>query len=113
MYAIRSYYETRFFAATIRSQGRLVYDQVSDWLENGVAEGFMPSDVVANQLNLLHAATTKRQQWRAEHAILFKDRPDYDFELNEAGEVVAIHASFRRSANKIVEESMIAANQFV
>lgn len=103
--------ETRFFAATIRSQGRLVYDQVSDWLENGVAEGFMPSDVVANQLNLLHAATSKRQQWRAEHAILFKDRPDYDFELNEAGEVVAIHASFRRSANKIVEESMIAANQ--
>ncbi len=103
--------EPRFFAATIRSQGRLIYDQVSDLLENGSADGFAPVPAVAEQIALLHAATSARQAWRKEHAILFKDRPDYDFELNEAGEVVAIHASFRRCANKIVEEAMIAANQ--
>lgn len=103
--------DPKFFTAHIKSQGRLVYDQVSDWLENGSAEGFEPSDAVRNQLNLLQQATSARQNWRAKHTILFKDRPDYDFELNEAGEVVAIHASMRRSANKIVEEAMIAANQ--
>lgn len=101
----------RFFAANIRSQARLNYDAVSDWLENGVAEGFEPVEAVAEQIRLLHAATDARQNWRRVNAILFKDRPDYDFELNEAGEVVAIHASFRRSANKIVEETMIASNQ--
>lgn len=103
--------EPRFFAANIRSQGRLIYDQLSDWLENGSAEGFAPAPAIVEQIEQLQAATTARQNWRKEHAILFKDRPDYDFELNEAGEVVAIHASFRRSANKIVEEAMIAANQ--
>ena len=38
------------------------------------------------------------------------DRPDYDFELGENGEVLAIHVEPRRIANRMVEESMIAAN---
>jgi exoribonuclease-2 len=37
-------------------------------------------------------------------------RPDYDFELGEDGEVLAIHVEPRRIANRMVEESMIAAN---
>ena len=45
--------EPRFFAATIRSQGRLIYDQVSDLLENGSADGFAPVPAVAEQIALL------------------------------------------------------------
>ncbi len=41
---------------------------------------------------------------------MFKDRPDYRFVLGEKGEVLDIVAEPRRIANRIVEESMIAAN---
>jgi exoribonuclease-2 len=41
---------------------------------------------------------------------VFKDRPDYRFVLGEKGEVLDIVAEPRRIANRIVEESMIAAN---
>ncbi len=102
--------ETTFFAATIRSQGRLVYDQVSDYLELGQADGFAPNEVIADQLRGLQALTVARQQWRTEHALMFRDRPDYEFELGENGGVVAIHVEPRRTANRMVEEAMIAAN---
>lgn len=100
----------RFFAANIRSQGRLIYDEVSDYLEQGQSAEFTPNEVIAGQLKLLQGITLARQAWRTEHALMFKDRPDYAFELNEAGEVVAIHVEPRRLANRMVEEAMIAAN---
>ena len=102
--------EFRFFAATIRSQGRLIYDEVSDWLELGQSATFAPSETIANQLHGLKAITEARHAWRSTHALVFKDKPDYAFELNEAGEVVAIHVEPRRIANRMVEEAMIAAN---
>ena len=40
---------------------------------------------------------------------MFKDRPDYRFVLREKGEVLDIVDEPRRIANRIVEESMIAA----
>ncbi|MCV5901448.1 RNB domain-containing ribonuclease, partial [Escherichia coli] len=44
------------------------------------------------------------------NAVVFPDRPDYRFELSEDNDVIAIHADMRRSANRLVEESMITAN---
>ena len=58
----------------------------------------------------MKAMTEARIKWRTEHALVFPDRPDYDFELGEDGEVLAIHVEPRRIANRMVEESMIAAN---
>ncbi len=52
----------------------------------------------------------RRSEWRQTHALVFKDRPDYRFVLGEKGEVLDIVAEPRRIANRIVEESMIAAN---
>ena len=52
----------RFFAAHIRSQGRLIYDQVSDWLEQGQAEGFEPGPAIAEQILALKAITEARQR---------------------------------------------------
>ncbi len=100
----------RFFAATICSQGRLIYDQVSDLLEHGQAEGFNPNATILEQIRALEAITAARNAWRSEHALVFKDKPDYAFKLNEAGEVVAIVVEPRRIANRMVEEAMIAAN---
>ena len=98
-----------FFAAIIESKAKLVYDEVSDWLE-GKAGWQPPSEAIANQIRLLHRVCLSRSEWRTQHALVFKDRPDYRFVLGEKGEVLDIVAEPRRIANRIVEESMISAN---
>ncbi|MDD1792161.1 exoribonuclease II [Enterovibrio sp. ZSDZ42] len=99
-----------FFSATIKSQARLAYDNVSDWLENGHCENWQPNDIIAEQVNALHGLAKVRVNWRETHAVTFPDRPDYRFELSEDNDVVAIHVDARRIANRMVEEAMITAN---
>lgn len=101
--------DIRFFAATIRSRAKLVYDEVSDWLEQ--KGNWQPQDeAIKQQITLLHRICQLRGEWRHNHALVFKDRPDYRFVLDENGYVLDIVAEPRRIANRIVEESMIAAN---
>lgn len=102
--------DIRFFAANIKSHARLAYDNVSDWLENGVSGKWQPSEEIATIVRDLYDFSLARAQWREEHAVVFPDRPDYRFELSEDNDVIAIHADSRRSANRLVEESMITAN---
>ncbi|MGL5968270.1 MAG: exoribonuclease II [Kluyvera sp.] len=98
-----------FFAANIESKAKLAYDDVSGWLEN--SGGWQPqNDAIARQITLLERVCKVRSEWRKTHALVFKDRPDYRFVLGEKGEVLDIVAEPRRIANRIVEESMIAAN---
>lgn len=98
-----------FFTATIESKARLVYDDVSGWLEN-TGDWQPENDAIARQIRLLHRICLLRGEWRQHHALVFKDRPDYRFILGEQGEVLDIVAEPRRIANRIVEEAMIAAN---
>ncbi|SDK80650.1 exoribonuclease-2 [Modicisalibacter muralis] len=98
----------RFFAATVRSQARLVYDRVSDWLEK--RGDWAPDTATGEQLKALADMTEARSGWRAEHALVFKDRPDYVFDLDDAGNVLDIRTEERRIANRMIEEAMIAAN---
>ncbi|MCE0491538.1 exoribonuclease II [Pantoea sp. Mb-10] len=101
--------DVHFFAAWIESKAKLVYDEVSDWLENsGSWEPQSPA--IAEQIRLLHRLCLARSEWRQTHALVFKDRPDYRFVLGEKGEVLDILAEPRRIANRIVEEAMILAN---
>ena len=44
--------DIQFFAAEIESKAKLVYDEVSDWLE-GIAGWQPPSDAIAQQITLL------------------------------------------------------------
>ncbi|MBH3254918.1 exoribonuclease II [Serratia marcescens] len=101
--------DIQFFAAEIESKAKLVYDEVSDWLE-GIAGWQPPSDAIAQQITLLKRVCDARNAWRHQHALVFKDRPDYRFVLGEKGDVLEIVTEQRRSANRIVEECMIAAN---
>ncbi len=101
---------TVFTLATIKSQGKLIYNQVSDFLEKGSAEGFVPSDAVKAQLEILTAFTQVRDAYRSSHAAPFRNRPDYEFVLTEDGALDHIEVNYRRIANQIVEECMITAN---
>ena len=98
-----------FFSAWVESKTKLVYDEVSDWLEE--TGSWKPqSDADTQQILLLKEMADKRLQWRHNNALVFKDRPDYRFVLDENGNVVDIVSESRRSANRIVEEAMITAN---
>ncbi|OON41193.1 exoribonuclease II [Izhakiella australiensis] len=101
--------DIHFFGAWIESKAKLAYDDVSDWLENS-GSWQPPGDAIANQIRLLHRVSLARSEWRQTHALVFKDRPDYRFLLGEQGEVLDIVTEQRRSANRMVEEAMIAAN---
>ncbi|AOM40097.1 exoribonuclease II [Xenorhabdus hominickii] len=101
--------DIQFFAAWVESKFKLVYDEVSDWLEG--QEGWKPeSDSVITQVTLLKEMFERRNNWRHQYALVFKERPDYRFILDEGGNVVDIVIEQRRTANRIVEEAMIAAN---
>lgn len=100
--------EAKFSLAWICSKARFSYNQVSDYLEQNT--DWQPAHPqMAEQLTALAAMAKARQSWRQQHAIVFQDKPDYRFELDN-GKVVAIHAEYRRIANQMVEEAMIAAN---
>ena len=101
--------QINFFVATIESKAKLAYDDVSDWLEEK-GDWQPPGEAIAKQIRLLERVCLNRAEWRRTHALVFKDRPDYRFVLGEKGEVLDIVAEPRRIANRIVEESMIAAN---
>ncbi|MFB1114655.1 exoribonuclease II [Dickeya dadantii] len=101
--------QIRFFAAWIESRAKLVYDEVSNWLEQQ-GDWQPESDNIADQIRLLHRVCQARSAWRTTHALVFRDRPDYRFLLGEKGEVLDIVTEPRRIANRIVEEAMIAAN---
>ncbi len=102
--------DIKFFAANVKSHARLVYDHVSDFLENGSSDAWQPEAEIETVVRDLYAFSQARAAWREENAVVFPDRPDYRFELSEDNDVVAIHADLRRSANRLVEESMITAN---
>ncbi len=102
--------EPRFVLAEIESKAKLVYNNVSDYLEQ-VENAWQPeNDVVKQQIDWLHQFTQARIQWRSTNALMFKEKPDYSFILAENGKVKEIRAEHRRIANKMVEESMILAN---
>jgi len=104
--------EAQFFAAWIKSHYRLNYCDVSNYLENESENSnqWKPNRQLADQLQILNDATSKRLEWRTENNVVFKSQPDYTLKLNNKGEVYEILCEPRRTANRLVEESMIAAN---
>ena len=104
--------EPVFFAAWIKSHYRLNYHDVSTYLENDeLKEGqWKPNKQLSQLLNVLDKATEARHQWRCENTVVMKNQPDYTLKLNNKGEVYEVLCEPRRTANRLVEESMIAAN---
>ena len=99
-----------FVSAYVQSKAKLVYNNVSDYLEQTNNQWQPETPETAQQIHWLHQFTKARIQWRKTHSLLFKEKPDYAFVLAENGKVQEIKAEYRRIANQIVEEAMIIAN---
>lgn len=102
--------KTHFELATIKSHGKLIYNEVSDFLEGKDGTSFKPSAEIEHVLHVLTDFTHARDTYRSTHAATFRNKPDYEFILNDEGALDHIEINHRRIANQIVEESMITAN---
>ncbi|MWN31651.1 MULTISPECIES: exoribonuclease II [unclassified Gilliamella] len=102
--------DTTFMPAWIESKAKLVYNNVSDFLENN-GELATSDPTIKQQLHWLADLAKIRITWRQNHALVFKDNGDYCFELDENRQVKSIIKETRRIANHIVEEAMVLANQ--
>ncbi|TEW44861.1 exoribonuclease II [Psychromonas algicola] len=104
--------EPEFFAAYIKSHYRLNYHDVSTYLENEelTDNQWKPNKQLGELLRVMEQASLVRHQWRCDNTIVMKSQHDYTLKLNNKGEVYEILCEPRRTANRLVEESMIAAN---
>lgn len=102
--------KSEFCLGTIRSHGKLIYNDVSDYLEGKAEAAFHPSEEVERVLRDLVDFAHARDAYRSSHAAAFRNHPDYDFILKDDGSLDHIEVEHRRIANQIVEECMITAN---
>lgn len=104
--------EFSFHKAVIRSRGKLSYELVNQLIggqQNDETAAL--ADDVANSLDQLHQTATALRKWRAEHALLNTDRPEFRLRLDENRRVRAIEPALQNEAHRLVEECMVAANR--
>lgn len=101
-----------FSTGVIESKAKLSYDAVADFLGSHLDESLKAlPDEILNSLYQLGELTQALRQWRADHALLTEDRPDYRLRLDEKGKIRSIDKVWPTSAHKLVEECMVAANR--
>ena len=101
---------SRFREALMRSQARLVYEEVAEVLARVRGAGAVPHGVAAEHLRHLHALFGVLHRARCRRGALDLDTAETRVLLDEAGEVIAIEARRRTDAHRLIEECMIAAN---
>lgn len=101
------------YESVINSSHRLIYDEVSDILEDrdiNLSERYRD---VKNELLLMKNLAQVLRKNREERGSLDFDLDEPRIELDEKGIPVSIELASRRVANKIIEEFMLLANETV
>ena len=99
-----------FCFATISSKAKLSYEQVSELIDTGIDTTKALSDSVQTSLQALAALSKARLEYRNQHALVMEDRPDYEYQLNDQGKIESIIKQERNTAQRMVEEAMLATN---
>ncbi|WP_343192782.1 exoribonuclease II [Buchnera aphidicola (Taiwanaphis decaspermi)] len=98
-----------FYLAWIKSKAKLIYENVSNWLEN--TGSWKPkNENIKKQIKIFYEFCNVRFLWRKRNALIFKNTLEYRFQLNDKYEVLGINIESRRIAHRIVEEAMLSAN---
>ncbi len=101
---------SEMLSASIRSHGKLNYNQVTALLQKDENEAEL-GEAVMSTLKHLKSVTDALNKNRSETAVLFEDKPDYYLELSPQKRVSGISRVERSLAHQIVEEAMVAANR--
>ncbi|WP_444886762.1 VacB/RNase II family 3'-5' exoribonuclease [Microbulbifer sp. JMSA008] len=99
--------ESRYEFAAIRSQHKLSYIQVSQFIEGD--ESAVPEEQ-KQSLHNLAAVFEARSAYRANHSLAMEDRPDYEIHLDDKRKIARIEKQERNIAQRMVEEAMLATN---
>lgn len=97
----------------IRSAALFVYDDVSDLLEDGKWQLDKKYEPFQDDLLTMHKLAVKLEEKRRERGSIDFDLDESEIRLNDKGIPVSVEIAQRRSANKMIEEFMLLANETV
>jgi len=100
----------RFDRAIIRSQARLTYREVWDWLVDGRGPIRPKRDAISNSLSDLYGLYKALRKARTRRGAIDFESTEVKFVFGEDGSVEDIQPVERNDAHKLIEECMIAAN---
>ena len=103
----------RIFESRIRSCARMIYDQVSDILEKSDPELMEKYSAVCPMLFEMKELAEILRAKRVKGGSLDFDLDESCIRLDEKGMPVDIRPAERRTANRLIEEFMLVANQVV
>ena len=101
---------SRFDAAVMRSQARLTYTQVWNWLIGGSAEIRPGLGAVSKSLRDLYGLYKALRKARSRRGAIDFESTEVRFVFDERGAVADILPYERNDAHLVIEECMIAAN---
>ena len=99
--------QAQFEFASIRSQHKLSYHAVSQFLE-GDSEA-VPVDIQA-MITSLYKCSQALNRNRGAEMLLMEERDDYEFDLDDKKHIANINRVPRNKAQQIVEEAMLICN---
>lgn len=97
----------------IRSKERLVYDDVSDYLENDDEKSKEKLKTVAKELKLMEELCYILTEKRERRGSIDFEFPETKIILDDEGIPIEIRKEDRRIANKLIEEFMLVTNETV
>ena len=103
--------EYKISESVIKSSARLVYDEVSDFLEKGKETAKVSAH--AEMLKEMEELASCLRKAREELGSIDFDIDEAEFEIDKDGVPIDIFLSERRTANRLIEEFMLIANRTV
>jgi ribonuclease R len=101
---------SRFDAAVMRSQARLTYDQVWEWVVSGKQEIRPGAAAVSASLRDLYGLYKALRRARTQRGAIDFESTEVQFRFDERGAVEDIVPYERNDAHMLIEECMITAN---
>ncbi|MCF7529450.1 ribonuclease R [Neisseria lisongii] len=96
--------EYRFYPAVMRSHARLTYNQVWQWISDGIAHPLKP------QIDTLYKVFQILQKKRFQRGAVEFETNETQMLFDDCGKIEKIVAVSRNDAHKMIEECMLAAN---
>ncbi|MDO4719725.1 MAG: ribonuclease R [Peptostreptococcaceae bacterium] len=99
--------------SVISSKARLVYDQVSDFLEHDEVSDSISDFQIQKNLRICQELASILRDKRKKRGSVDFDFPESKIVTNSEGKVLCVEKEERRTANRMIEEFMILANETV